>query len=267
MFKDLYNHLAKPINLMVVNMIVVNILIWINNEWQVLCRPTLWATISLAISFLSTIIYPVVKPEAKVAKYLFAFLNGIATMTYLYFILFMAGVFGLGVLLIIIGIGLFTFIPHFLFIQLIKNYVWKQKDKVMKRYFLTGVCLSLIFAFTSSIYYHRETQKLKTDLADNKIEPSFVNEKILGMHFIYHTKYCWFDGWRPPIHEPTLILWLWTGGEDFITSDLDERITLYQSVFPENEVKKECSCASDYKNVYHKDSLWVRHAQASPDKE
>ncbi len=81
-----------------------------------------------------------------------------------------------------------------------------------------------------------------------------MTEKILGMHFIYHTEFCEFDGWRPPKHEPLLILGrLFNYNKDPLNVSLEERIEIYRKVFPENKIKFDCSCAYLYKDSYHND--------------
>ena len=84
-----------------------------------------------------------------------------------------------------------------------------------------------------------------------------MTEKILGMHFKYHTRFCEFDGWRPPIHEPMLILGLWLNKRaDPIELNLKQRLELYKKVYPHNKVKFKCSCAYLYRQSYHQDLLW-----------
>ena len=84
-----------------------------------------------------------------------------------------------------------------------------------------------------------------------------MTEKILGMHFIYHTRYCEFDGWRPPKHEPILIIGMWLNRRiDPLNVDLKTRLLLYKKFFPNNKYKFECSCAISHRQDYNNDNLW-----------
>jgi hypothetical protein len=90
-----------------------------------------------------------------------------------------------------------------------------------------------------------------------------MTEKILGMYFKYHTEICEYDGWRPPLHEPALVLGQWLNGrEDPLSNgcqnrfELSKRIQLYKKFFPDKKVKLDCSCAVSYSSLYHSDTLF-----------
>lgn len=86
-----------------------------------------------------------------------------------------------------------------------------------------------------------------------------MTEKILGMHFIYHTRYCEFDGWRPPKHEPIIVIGMWLNNRiDPLNVDLETRLKLYKTFFPDNKYKFDCSCGLQYSNNYHYDDLWKK---------
>ena len=68
------------------------------------------------------------------------------------------------------------------------------------------------------------------------------NYKILGMHFIYHTRFCEFDGWRPPKHEPIMVIGMWLNNRlDPLEVDLKTRLELYKKFFPDKKYKFDCS--------------------------
>jgi hypothetical protein len=70
-------------------------------------------------------------------------------------------------------------------------------------------------------------------------------ERILGMHFKYHTReLIGIDGWRPPLHDPAMVIGLWSlGRQDPLPLRLDERIALYRQVFPSRNPQADCVCA------------------------
>jgi hypothetical protein len=91
-----------------------------------------------------------------------------------------------------------------------------------------------------------------------QLEKSFMTEKILGMHFIYHTRFCEFDGWRPPKHEPIIVIGMWLNNRiDPLHVDLEKRLELYKKYFPDKNYKFECSCGIEYRQDYHNDKLWT----------
>jgi hypothetical protein len=98
----------------------------------------------------------------------------------------------------------------------------------------------------------------------HQLEKTFMNEKILGMHFIYHTRTTIYDGWRPPVHEPLLIVGMWlNGNKDPLQVSLETRLRLYKQTFPNRPVKLNCSCAIMESSTYHQDPIW-RLAGAIP---
>jgi hypothetical protein len=85
-----------------------------------------------------------------------------------------------------------------------------------------------------------------------ELDKNFMTEKILGMHFIYHTEYCPYDGWRPPIHEPILVIGMWLNNGDPLGGygDLKTRLKLYKEFFPDKQYKFE------FYKPYQDDDLW-----------
>lgn len=72
-------------------------------------------------------------------------------------------------------------------------------------------------------------------------EPLF--EKLLGIHIKYHTRYCEYDGRRPPIHDPFLVFFLRTGTYPTVLANLRfaERVEQYRTYY--GEYQEECNCA------------------------
>ncbi len=164
----------------------------------------------------------------------------------------------LGLLMVLIGVGLLTFVPHFFAIQFFWKSVIKPISKTVKHAFIVGVAVCLVGTFYVGYQYNQAITEIQSAQISNyeNLEKSFLNEKILGMHFIYHTKFCEFDGWRPPIHEPILVLGMWmNGGADPLNISLEERIELYKTHYPENKIKFDCSCAHMYASTYHNEPL------------
>jgi hypothetical protein len=162
--------------------------------------------------------------------------------------------------LILFGSGLVTIIPLFFVLQLATKYFFKPITKSVFRYFLSGCILCVVVATCFGLAYRfaiNSIEKFKeSDYAI--LEKNFMTEKILGMHFIYHTRICEYDGWRPPKHDPALVIGMWLNGrKDPLNVDLETRLGLYRKFFPGNRYKFDCSCGIEYSSNYHNDELWI----------
>jgi hypothetical protein len=161
--------------------------------------------------------------------------------------------------MILVGFGIILLVPHFFAFQLIRRFFFKTIHKRVKRFFILGIASCFLVSILAGISYKITVSNINKFQESNytKLDTSFMTEKILGMHFIYHTKICEYDGWRPPIHEPLLVLGMWWNGmKDPLDMSLEKRLEIYRNIFPNNTVKFECSCALQESTNYHKDKLW-----------
>jgi hypothetical protein len=255
--KRIVRFFSKPIRLAVLNALLLFVAVVMNFYWQVFCIPSTWAIVLISVCFVHTITYPFTIRFDRL-HVLIGLLNGLSFFLFLYCAIFLAHMNFFGLMMILMGIGLLTFVPHFLAIQLFWKSIVKPISKAIKHSFLVGVVICLFATFFIGYRYNQAIAEFRNAELTNfeNIEKSFLNEKILGMHFIYHTKFCEFDGWRPPIHEPILVLGMWmNGGVDPLNLSLEERVELYKTHYPENKIKFDCSCARAYSEVYHSDVL------------
>jgi len=257
MIKGIYRHFAKPMNLAILNGVLIAILIGVNIYFQAFCIPTPWAIAMLSICFANTIVYPILQNTKLVP--LTSFINGVSLFVYIYCIIFLDEMNLVGFVMILIGIGLVVFIPHFIVVQLIWKNVFNPKIKSSRYYFLAAVILCMGMVIYIGQDYRNAISSIGKFKETNykELDQNFMTEKILGMHFIYHTKYCEFDGWRPPKHEPILVIGMWLNdGYDPLPVNLKTRLELYKKFFPENRYKFNCSCGIEYSQTYHDDELW-----------
>jgi hypothetical protein len=264
MFKKLINFLSSPLSLVITNAILIGAAVLTNAYYQAFCRPTLWATIILFICFVNTIFYPLLSRWRNLL-YISNFISGISFGIFIYCIIFLEHINILGLFAILIVVGLTTFIPHFFAIQLFYKLLISSNNKITKVLFSLGV---LTFLTTSIFFGIQYRQAIKSiDLFKKSkftsLDKTFMTEKILGMYFKYHTQICEFDGWRPPLHDPALVIGQWFNGrldpmslDNKTRFDLRQRILLYKKFFPDKKVKYECSCAIEYSSAYHKDELF-----------
>lgn len=230
-----------------------------NSFLQVFCIPTIPATIILLICFTSTIIFPIINNH--ILQGVLSFINGISLCLFIYCILFLEHMNSVGILVILFfGLGLLTFIPHYFVIQLFWKYIINPTSNISRYLFITGIITSIVFASFIGIEYNRQIKKFEEFEYSNYqlLDDGYLTEKILGMHFIYHTKFCEFDGWRPPKHDPFLVIGMWLNGniDPLKNMKLEDRINLYRKFYPNNPIKFDCSCAWTYSDSYHGDPLW-----------
>jgi len=264
MFKKPINFLSKPLSLVITNAILIIVAVLTNTYYQAFCRPTLWATIVLFICFVNTIFYPLLS-RWKNLFYISNFISGISFGVFIYCIIFLEDINLLGILGILIIVGLITFIPHFFAIQLFYKLLISSTNKITKALFSFGLLTFLITSIFFGIQYRQAIKSIDQFKESNftSLEKSFMTEKILGMYFKYHTEICIYDGWRPPLHEPALVIGQWFNGrldpmslDNKTRFDLKQRILLYKKFFPDKKVKYDCSCAIEYSSAYHNDKLF-----------
>jgi hypothetical protein len=258
MIKRINSYFSKQRRLAILNAILVLIAIAANFYWQVFCNPSGWAVAVLLLCFLNTIFYPLISRFRKLHISI-GFLNGVSFSLFIYCMLFLSFMNIYGIFMILVGLGLVIFIPHFFAVQIFWQSVVRPISKTIRYSFLTGVLSCVLGTLFIGYKYSEALTEFKSTESSNyeDLSHNFMNEKILGMHFIYHTKFCEYDGWRPPIHEPFLVLGMWmNGGVDPLDMFLEERVELYKFHYPENQTKFDCSCAYSYSSDYHESGLF-----------
>lgn len=257
MIKRIFKRFSKPTNLAILNGVLIAILIALNIYFQAFCIPTKWTIVVLVICFTNTILYPLID-NTRLGP-LSSFINGISLFVYIYCVIFLEQLNLFGIILIIVVLGLVTFIPHFFIVQLIWKNIVKSPNSTSRKFFLSAiaVCVGTILYIGQD--YRKAINSIEKFKSSNysELDKNFMTEKILGMHFIYHTRFSEYDGWRPPKHEPILIIGMWLNKRiDPLNVDLKIRLELYKKFFPNNKYKFDCSCGIKYSEDYHKDKLW-----------
>ena len=176
-----------------------------------------------------------------------ALLCGISTGVFLYWMLF--------------SISEWFFVPLFsISIWFLLLLVWRNAVRPIRKYiriwYFSGVVLCALFAIVSTLLFASAANKIKQGEYDTK---NPMTERILGMHFRYHTRICIFDGWRPPLHDPAMVIGMrLTGDKDPLDGmSLETRLQLYHEVYPSLPVKNHCACSKESKEYgYFDDYLW-----------
>ena len=259
MFKRIRKYFSIPKRLTVLNLILIIAILVGNTLVQVFCIPTTWTIILLSICFVNAAFFPLTSTIKWLLPFA-SFLNGITLFIFIYCILFL-GYMNLAApfLIMYFGLGLLVFVPYFFVIQILWNNLIKPVSKTVRYFFLAGVFCSIISIVLIGFEYKKQLSNFKNFEATDfeVLDEGYLTERILGMHFIYHTKFCEYDGWRPPKHDPILVIGMWLNhGKDPLDIDLKDRLALYKKFYPENQVKFDCSCAVQYSWVYHSDHIW-----------
>lgn len=169
--------------------------------------------------------------------------------------------------------GIVIYLPFIVLLLTLTNMkFWNWRRKMT--YFMPSiffVLISIVGAIQiGNIYHHiieNEYRQASVDKFKRNVIQGYFLERALGTHWIYHTRICLDDGYRPPYHDPILVMSrLFYFGPDIFTEDrhinplrrhlnynemhkaFPDRTALYQYAFPEKEIPVNCRCIwlSDY---------------------
>lgn len=227
----------------VVNLIVVGLSIWGNRISNAgFCMPVMWAAVVQTVSFLNIITFTWL--ERIRLKGVNALLCGISTGVYTYWCLFL----GVWVLLMPVPVW-------FLLLLVWRNAVHPVSNGV-RRWYVAGMLLCVLFAAGCGVAYRMSCRAYQ----ENHVpDGNPMTERIAGMHFLYHTRICIYDGWRPPLHDPAMVLGkrLNLGFDPLCGMELEDRVALYHSMYPDRPVTAKCACCRESeRNGYFSDPLW-----------
>lgn len=276
--------LASPW-LVLVNALLCGGAVLANAHHQVFCRPVPWATVVLLVVFIPLITYNVIRDRIGRFNYVVFFLFGIATCICLYCIVFLSylsvtGLFSIVVIpYYLISTGHFSgpmalpfaSLPLILAVQLVVLVLGRRTTRTDRKYFGMGIALCVAFAVVMTSWFNLHYATVRSALRQgttHEVPRNYMTERMLGMHVKYHLSFCELDGWRPPLHDPSIVvaIWLtapfrsdldWRGKAPFgarqRTTFFNERIAAYKTVFPERPLRQKCSCARGYRKFYMED--------------
>jgi hypothetical protein len=255
-----------------------------NAHHQVFCRPVAWATVVLVLAFAPLVTYNLIRDRLGRGRKVVLFLFGIAACICLYCIVFLSYLNIVGLLsLVFIPFELLrnghfgaplvlplASLPIFFSIQLLVITLGRGATRLDRKHFGMGVGLCLAFALVMTAWFNLHYSVVRNAWIANSTEEvprNYMTERMLGMHFKYHLSFCEYDGWRPPLHDPSIVVAVWLTapfrsdlnydglmpGKYRWTYHLDERIAAYKAVFPELPLRQSCSCAMRYRRSYLND--------------
>jgi hypothetical protein len=239
---------------------------------QAFCRPVLWATIVLVIAFVPVIIYPQFCGRLQRWRSQVHFLFGIAACVCLYCILFLGWMpMYIPLLIFMKPLAIFSLLPYFLLVQII--YTARSTPGSVKP-FASGVLLCIAFSAGMATWFHQSFDRVSAALNDpgkaSLVPRNYMTELMLGMHVKYHISFCAYDGWRPPLHDPSIVVAAWLNvpfhaSSYFRRTHYDavcpapiffggDRMAVYASVFPNRSLWQSCSCAIEGAESYYLDA-------------
>ena len=225
------------------NLLLVAVCIWGNRTMNAgFCVPVVWAGVVQAVSFLDIITFTWI--ERTRLRGVNALLCGISTGVYAYWCMFLGG----WVLLMPVPVW-------FLILLVRRNWVHPVVRSV-RRWYVVGMLLCVLFVAGCGVAYHLSCRAYQEGRVP---DGNPMTERIAGMHFLYHTRVCIYDGWRPPLHDPAMVLGkcLNLGFDPLCGMELEERVALYHRMYPDRPVIAPCACCRESeRNGYFSDPLW-----------
>ncbi len=252
-----------------------------NIEHQLFCNPVIWTSIILLIFSILFLATPFINPKSKFWS-LIPFITGLGIFIAIYIILFsryeylflvvvclpFAIIFHLIIKMLNKNLSTtffdaFYFYPAFILSPYLLLYQLWQIQKTYFNKIQKVICFStpILVLFIGLIFTYRiktiidkitissnKTTELKA-IINNPID-YYLTELILGAHWKYHTELCLYDGYRPPFHDPILVIankvlypysLFYTLNND--KDNLPNTIALYKTIFPEKSTDFKCRCA------------------------
>ena len=282
-FRQQLRRLVSSPWLALLNLLLCIAAIFANHHHQVFCRPVLWATVALVLAFAPLITYNLIRDRLGRFKSVVFFLFGIAACICLYCSVFLSEWSVLGLLsLPLLPFQLIRYghlgspmalplagLPLLFLMQIIVIVFGRSRSRTDRRHFRNGIALCLVFALVMTTWFnlHYSTVQSALTTGETKGMPrNYMTERMLGMHFKYHLSFCEYDGWRPPLHDPSIVVAIWLTAP--FRAEMDhrghtpwgyqyhsviDRIAAYKAAFPGRPVRMDCSCAKGYSKFYFKD--------------
>lgn len=227
----------------VLNLILIAISIWLNTTYNGgFCVFVPWAMAVQIVCFVNMVTFTWLE-QTPLWRFN-AFLCGISTGVFFYWVIFSEG------WVIFFPVSILS-----IFLLVWRNVKHPVREQ-SKPWYFAGITVCVVFAIVSAILFSSAAKKVKNGEYDTK---NPMTERILGMHFRYHTRICIYDGWRPPLHDPAMVMGMrLTGDKDPLAGmTLETRLLLYHEVFPTLPVKNHCACSKESKRYhYFDDYLW-----------
>lgn len=239
---------------------------WLANLFlfQAFCQPVLWAGLVLLFSVGAFLAWPWLATASTRVRYGAVFLQGVAFTCCVYcawFISLQSSAYLVSLVFCWLLVPMLAWVPAFFGLQILGRVIRFGRWGWLA--FLAGV-----FALAPALWWaeqqYREVEAIvqRLPVAERAYSPALVRalprtymvERLAGAGFLYHTApEFYFDGWRPPLHDPLLVICLnlfrppQLYGKAFpfpltLSSGVTWKVKLYQQLFPGRPVKLACLC-------------------------
>lgn len=270
---------ASRFHFLVMHLAMFHACYWINSQVQLFCNPVPWAAIIVIAFCGGFLLFPFLRSVWKTFALLFAGL-GFFHLTYIilfaryeYLIFLVVNAFVIGLMHVLIQFlnkgmktniwSAFYLYPSIIlspFLILYELYITnKTLNKQQKYWFYSAPVFLIIILIPISLRLNHITNEVEKSngieqniipLMNNPIDSYFV-ELTIGIHIKYHTELCLYDGWRPPMHNPLIVI---NNKVFYPFSRINNGLSLldaselHQRLFPNQRESLKCSCAK-YQNL------------------
>jgi hypothetical protein len=263
------NWLKQNIALLRQRLPVLNIVLaafaWTANQYLVqgFCQPVAWAGIVLAFSIGAFLAWPWLAKAPLPVRYGALFLQGLAFTVCAYCAWFMslqAELYSFGLFFFWLLVPALVWVPLFFGGQLLRRVARAGMPGRWPVFLLGLFALAPALWWADQQYQQLEAVLLRLPLQERRSIPvlvrvlprSYMVERVAGAMFLYHTEPEFFlDGWRPPLHDPLLVICLQLHqGSPLYTERYwfplvvdGLRAQLYHDLFPDRRTKADCVCS------------------------
>ena len=224
-----------------------------NRLIQVFCQPVPWAGLVLVLAIGAFLLWPWLGRAPRAVQLVALFLQGLALTVCAYCTWFLGWEgYLLATVLFFLWAPMLGWVPMLFGVQLLGRA--RRSNRVGRLCFLAGALL------LAPVYWWAARQYDAVVAAATRLSPaqqhdpaalaavlphSYMTERVVGMHFRYHTRpELIYDGWRPPLHDPLIPLNYWRHNYHDPLVGVD-RVQLYRRLFPGRPIKPDCLCAYD----------------------
>lgn len=227
------------------NVLLLALIVLRNVLFQGFCVPVLWCRIVFYVCGVNILLTPFLfRSRGAVVNAIF---GGLSLVALIYYTLFMQSMGFICSALLVVELCYLLFVAC--------------PGRTARRVALASM---LFFALVPSVFFALSYRHASHELQAARengykgLKDSYMVERIVGMHFLYHTRFCPYDGWRPPLHDPSMVIGLRINGMDPLHDlTLEERVQLYASLYPDRPLVYCRACSRESRGYgYFTDRLF-----------
>lgn len=288
---ELNKFFRSKTHFLTMNTAVIVTCCYFNIRRQLFCIPVPWTLLILGLFCICFLALPFANKNSKIFPFI-SFFSGLGFFIALY-ILFFGGfaylIFTAFNLIIAFGLFfpliwllkkrfdknylnalwyyvLFVFAPFFLIWQLLLL-LKTLNTRFHKTLYISSsfvvLIISLVFVYQMNFIFKKvaSSKNVESELQTLNKNPvnNYLTELILGAHWKYHTEFCEYDGWRPPFHDPVLVISnkvLFPYQHFAKGTTLYYNLDLYKKLYPDNPTKFNCRCGMKERIFSFSDDDW-----------